>query len=480
MSAMSQALVPPHNLNAEQALLGAMLLSADAIDAVADIARPEDFYRPAHGQVFQTIVRLWSANEPVDAVTVAEELARSGQLEAVGGPAALIDWQASTPAISNAAQYASIVAEHAQLRQMIRVCREMSELAYSVPTDVRGALDLFESKAFGLAHGNGQHGNGEMETVGEMMPGFIEELKERCRRAAAGEIVGGLTTGFPSLDIKLGGLEPGGLYVVGAPPGTGKSALVLDMACYNASIGNPVAGFSLEMTKKQIMARFVASQAEVISGRIRAGTLEGPDWANVEKLRRRSEQWPLSVGYQSKITPLDVRAKARRVQAANGGRLSMIFVDYLQLMHLADKAENRQNEIARISGELKGIAMEFEVPLVALAQLNRAANKAAEVRPTKHDLKDSGAIEADADGVLLIYREEVHNPATPNRGVAEIIIDKNRHGEIGKVNLIFSGKFTSFRDMSSDGSSSGADGSAEMVPTGYDGAGRHDSDGGDF
>ncbi len=445
---MSGSRIPPNDQKAEEALLGAMLLSAEAIDSVVEVVHAEDFYRPVHGHVFAAAVRLWSANEPVDQVTVWDELRRTGLADTLGSPATMMDWVRDTPAISNAAKYAKIVAGFARLRRLIAVCSRGIETAYDLPADIDGTLDAFEAEIFDVVHAS-DSGVLRGGDLADLLPGFIESLRERCDRAAAGEIVGGLPTGLVDLDEKLGGLVAGEVYVIGALPGEGKTSLSLDIACHAASTGHPVVVFSLEMSWEQMLGRFLASRADVPGEEIRDGKITRPHWAEIERFWPKAARWPLRVLSGRSASPLDIRAQARRFRAQSRGQLGLIVVDYVQLVELAGPAENRQNEVRKISGQLKSMAMEFGVPVIANAQLNRGATISPDYRPKKSDLKDSGALEADAAGVLLLYREELHNPTTDRKGICEVIIDKNRYGKTGKVDLRYVAEWTTFRNLSS-------------------------------
>ncbi|CAN5700165.1 replicative DNA helicase [soil metagenome] len=433
--------VPPHNLSAEESLLGAMLLSRDAIANAAEIVTADDFYKPAHGHLFEAISTLTAAGEPVDPVTVADELSRAGLLDAVGGAATLVRIQAGTPATSNAAHYARIVEEHALLRRLIGVAGEIAEIGYDLPDDVAKAVDLAESKVYEVA----QHRTADtMSPLKDMLSDTLDRLEALVDR---GEAITGVPTGFTDLDGILSGLQPSSLVVVGARPAMGKTALGLGMAANAAMEAHrPVLVFSLEMSRLELSQRLLCSEARVDSTKLRNGRLEPADWTKIVNGIGRLGEAPIWIDDNPNVTVMEIRAKARRLRSRVGD-LGMVVVDYVQLMTGRDRAENRQVEVSEISRGLKILAREIEAPVVALAQLNRGLEQRADKRPMLSDLRESGALEQDADVVMFIYRDQVYNPESPDVGTAELIVAKHRNGPTGVVRLAFLEHYTRFANM---------------------------------
>ncbi len=433
---------PPHNLDAEESLLGAMLLSRDAVNAATETGvSAADFYKPAHGHVFEAITSLYSAGEPVDPVTVGEELARAGLLEAIGGPGVLASLLASTPATSNAARYARIVEEHALLRRLIAVANDIAELGYSLPDDVGLAVDRAESMVFDVA----QHRvTDTLAPVRELLEDSLTRLEMLYER---GDAITGVPTGYTDLDGILSGLQPSNLIIVGARPATGKTAFALGMAAHAAlEVGRPVLLFSLEMSHLELTQRLLSSEARVDSSRMRNGRLEDTDWNKISHAIGRLAEAPIFIDDDPNITVLEIRAKARRLRSQLGD-VGLIVVDYLQLMTGRASAENRQVEVAEISRGLKILARELDTPVVALSQLSRALEMRADKRPMLADLRESGSLEQDADVVMFLYRDEIYNPETADRGQAEVIVAKHRSGPTGTVRLAFLDRFTKFANM---------------------------------
>ena len=433
--------LPPHNLQAEESLLGAMLLSRDAIVAAVEVQlAPDDFYKPSHGHIFEAITSLYSQGEPADPVTVSEELSRAGLLEAMGGPAVLISLQAETPAISNAGRYAHIVQEHALLRRLIAVAGEIAEIGYSRPDDVGAAVDQAESMVFDVAQHRVADTMAPLRDLLEAHLDLIEALYER------GEAVTGVPTGFVDLDNQLSGLQPANLVIVGGRPGTGKTAFSLGIAAH-ASLESrlPVLVFSMEMSHRELTQRLLCSEARVDSARMRNGRLLESDWPKISHAVGRLAEAPLYIDDNPHLSVMEIRAKARRMKSRHG--LGLVIVDYLQLMGGRASAENRQVEVSEISRGLKILARELEVPVVALSQLSRSLETRADKRPVLADLRESGSLEQDADVVIFIYRDEVYNRESPDRGTAEIIVAKHRNGPTGVTNLAFIDRYTRFANM---------------------------------
>jgi replicative DNA helicase len=393
--------VPPHNLDAEQSLLGAMLLARDAIAAAVETCTADDLYKPAHGHIFDAITTLYSRGEPADPVTVADELSRAGLLEAVGGLAALVSLQADTPATTNAARYARIVEEHALLRRLIAVAGEIAEMGYSVPEDVTAVVDRAETMVFDVA---------ERRVTDSLKPlqGLLVETLDRLERLFdRGEAITGVPTGYVDLDERLYGLQPSSLVIVGARPAMGKTSFALGIAAHAAVEARvPTLVFSLEMSHDELTQRLLVAEARVDASRIRNGRLADSDWPKISQAIARLGDAPLFIDDNPNLTVMEMRAKARRLKAREGG-LGLILVDYLQLMSGRATAENRQIEVSTISRGLKILARELEVPVVALSQLSRNLEMRADKRPQLADLRESGCMPAGTRLLRADTGEEV-------------------------------------------------------------------------
>ena len=431
--------VPPHNLAAEESLLGALLLSREVVGQVAELGLTVDhFYKPSHQHVYTAVRGLMASGQPVDIVTVADELRRNGLLDEVGGAQTLFDLQNATPAISNAARYAKIVQDTALLRRLISVAGEITELAYMEPDDVTKALDEAESKVFEVAEDRVVDST---RPLGDLLPVAMDKLQETYER---GDTITGTATGFNDLDDILSGLQPSTLNILGARPAMGKTAMGLGIATHVAkNTHKPVLVFSLEMGHAELTQRVLSSEAEVESQKLRTGRLAESDWTKIGKAINRLDTVPLFLDDNPRVTVMEIRAKARRLKARHGG-LAMIMIDYLQLMTGGTGAENRQLEVSEISRGLKILARELEVPILALSQLSRALETRADKRPMLADLRESGSLEQDADVVMFLYRDEVYNRDSPDKASAELIIAKHRSGPTGLARLVFRGQYTKF------------------------------------
>jgi replicative DNA helicase len=433
--------VPPHNLEAEESLLGAMLLSRDAIADATQICSADDFYKPAHAHVFDAICALYSQGEPADPVTVADELRRAGLIESIGGPAALITLQANTPATSNAGRYARIVEEHALLRRLIGVASEIAEMGYQVPDDVAAAVDTAESLVFDVAQ---RRVSDTLQPIRELLGASLDRLEALYER---GESITGLPTGFRDLDEQLAGLQPSNLLIVGARPGAGKTSFALGIAAHAAMTARqPVLFFSLEMSHLEVTQRLLSAEARVEATRMRNGRLHDTDWPKISHAIGRLGEAPMFIDDNANTTVMEIRAKARRLKSKLGS-LGLIVVDYLQLMSGRSNAENRQVEVSEMSRGLKILARELETPVLALSQLSRNLEMRADKRPVLADLRESGSIEQDADVVMFLYRDELYNTDSPDRGTAEVIVAKHRSGPTGMTRLAFLDHITRFHDM---------------------------------
>jgi replicative DNA helicase len=418
-----------------------MLLSRDAIAAAVEVLHAEDFYKPAHGHVFEAVSSLYGAGEPVDPVTVAEELRRADLLDAVGGPAALVSLQAGTPATSNAARYARIVEEHALLRRLIAVAGEIAEMGYSLPDDVASALDRAESLVFDVAE---RRVTDSLAPIKDLLSANLDRLEALYEK---GDAITGIPTGYHDLDELLSGLQPSTLVVVGARPAMGKTAFALGMASHAAlDARRPVLFFSLEMSHLELTQRLLCAEARVDSTRMRNGRLAEADWSKISHAVGRLAEAPIFIDDNPHLTVMEIRAKSRRLKARVGD-LGLVVIDYLQLMSGRNNAENRQVEVAEISRGLKILARELECPVVALSQLSRALELRADKRPMLADLRESGSIEQDADVVTFLYRDEVYNAESADRGTAEVLVSKHRSGPTGMVRLAWLDHYTRFANM---------------------------------
>ena len=432
--------VVPHDLHAEESLLGAMLLSRDAIVEAVQICDSGDFYKPAHGHVYEAVTSLYARGEPADPVTVADELRRASLLDAIGGPAALISLQANTPAIGNAPRYARIVEEHALLRRLIGVASEIAELGYGMPDDVAQAIDTAETMVFQLGQRRVADTLAPLRELLEQSLDHLEALYER------GETITGVPTGYTDLDERLAGLQPSNLVIVGARPSMGKTSFALGIVAHAAMDSHtPVLMFSLEMSHSEITSRLLCSEAKVDATRMRNGRLLETDWPKISHAIGRLGDAPIFLDDDPNVTVMDIRAKARRLKSREG--LGLVVVDYLQLMTGRTSAENRQVEVSEISRGLKILARELEVPVVALSQLSRNLEQRADKRPMLADLRESGSLEQDADVVMFLYRDEIYNPDSPDRGTAEVIVSKHRNGPVGRVRLAWLDHYTKFANM---------------------------------
>ena len=436
--------VPPHNLDAEASLLGAMLLSREAIGiAIERGVRPDEFYKPAHRHIFDAIRSLNTSGEAVDPVTVADTLRKAGLLDTVGGMDALLSIQNAVPAVTSTEQYARIVHDTARLRRLIGAASEIAELAYSEPDDIEKALNDAESRVFSVSES--QVGD-NAEKVQILLGQALEKLEERAEK---GDAITGVPTGFADLDRILLGLQPGTLNIVGARPAMGKSAFALNIAVHAAQATNqPVLFFSLEMGKAELTQRILASEASVDGNVLRIGRPSEDDWSKIGRAVARLDV-PLIIDDSAGTTVGQIRAKARRTYSREGG-LALIVIDYLQLMGGDGRPENRQLEVSDISRKLKLLAREFNVPVLALSQLSRQLEQRTDKHPTLSDLRESGALEQDADVVMFLYRGEIYE-ADPNlKGLAEVNVSKHRAGPLGQARLVWQANFTRFDNMARD------------------------------
>jgi replicative DNA helicase len=435
--------VPPHNLEAEESLLGAMLLSRDAITASVEAGvEASDFYKPAHTHLFDAVMSLYGQGEPVDPVTVAEELRRADLLDSLGGRQTLLHLQAATPASANATHYAKIVNELALLRRLIGVAGDIAEMGYDDSQDVVETLDRAESLVFEVAE---RRVSESMVKVSDALQETLDQLE--ALYDSSGDITG-VPTGYTDLDHLLLGLQPSNLIVVAARPGAGKTSLALGAAANVAmEARKPVLFFSMEMGTLELTKRLLAGEARVDARRLQTGNIPEADWTRLSHAVGRLAEAPLFIDDNPHCTVMEMRAKSRRTKARHGD-LGLVVVDYLQLMTpMAKRAENRQVEVAEISRGLKILARELDCPVMALSQLNRQLEYRADKRPMLADLRESGSLEQDADVVVFIYRDDIYNPDSDQRGTAEIIVSKHRNGPTGTTRLAFVDRLTKFANM---------------------------------
>ncbi len=421
--------VPPHDLQAEQSLLGAMLLDRRAIEAALEVGlSADDCYKPAHGHVFAAVVGLFSRGDPSDPVTVADELRRAGHLDEAGGPAVLISLQAGTPSIGNAGRYARIVADHSVLRRLIRAAGDIAESGYSLPEDVGTVVDEAEQAIFALRpqESTAPEGHG-LGAIGA-------EWRERIAELAAGGGDIASPMGWHDLDEITGGLRPGLMVVVGGRPGSGKTSWAGALAASVAAREEPVLVVSAEMSRVDLYGRLMAAQAQLVGSELERGRVTARDWQRIDAGAATLARFPLDVIDTTPVTILALRTWIRRA-TSHYGHLGLVVIDYLQLMSGIKRAENRQVELAQMSRDIKLMAGELNVPIVVLCQLSQALEGRADKRPMLSDLRESGAPANDADVVIGVYREEMYNPNTEERGVAELGVIKNRFGPQGVARL---------------------------------------------
>jgi replicative DNA helicase len=437
---------PPHSIEAEQSVLGGLLLDNSAWDRIADLVGTDDFYRNDHRLIFAAISRLIDGSKPADAVTVYEALRNANKAEDAGGLAYLNALAQNTPSAANIRRYAEIVRERSVLRRLVTAGDEIATSALNpAGRDTKQILDEAESRVFRIAEEGARGRQGFIE-IQPLLTKVVERIQELFERANPSDVTG-VPTGFTDLDSKTSGLQPGDLVIVAGRPSMGKTAFALNVGEHVAiEQGMPVAVFSMEMGASQLALRMLSSTGRLDQQRLRTGRLLDDDWPRLTSAIQKMHEAPLYIDETPALTAIDLRARARRL-SRTCGKLGLIIVDYLQLMSASGQGENRATEISEISRGLKALAKELSVPVVALSQLNRTVEQRTDKRPVMSDLRESGAIEQDADVILFIYRDEVYNPDTNDKNVAEIIIGKQRNGPIGRVNLRFDGQYTKFENL---------------------------------
>ncbi len=442
--AAADAPVPPHSVEAEQAVIGGLLLDTSAWDNVADIVKAEDFYRPDHKLIFEAIGVLAGNGKPCDVVTVSEHLERAGKLQEAGGLAYLSSVARDTPSAANVRAYGEIVRERSLLRQLIHAGSEIASAAFnSDGRTARELVDEAEQRVFEIAEG-GFRGNQGAVSIRSMLPAVIDQIDEAYSNP---DSLRGLPTGFTDFDNMTGGLRPGDLVIVAGRPSMGKTTLAVNMAEYAALRPGEkrasVAIFSMEMPSEQVITRMLSSVGGVPLHNLRSGKISDDDWVRITSATTQLSEAKIFVDETPALSPMELRARSRRVKREHG--LDLIVVDYLQLMQVPGNKENRATEIAEISRGLKVLAKELAVPVIALSQLNRGVEQRENKKPVMSDLRESGSIEQDADMILLIYRPEVYDRENQQiKGIAEIDMVKHRNGEIGEFKLTFQGQFTRF------------------------------------
>ncbi|MHB8068028.1 MAG: replicative DNA helicase [Desulfobaccales bacterium] len=439
LSAAPAGLTPPANPEAEQSVLGAIILRPQVMDLVADVLTPQDFYRQAHRLIFQVMIDLYNRHEPVDLVSVNNLLKERGQLEEVGGPLFLSGLSEHVGIAANADHYARLVHDKAVLRRLLECSQEIAGACLSPQEDVAAFLDWAEHRVFEVAEAKIRQGFQPIEGLVNKEIATLEAIWGRKDSA-----ITGVSSGFVDLDNFTAGFQPSDLIIIAARPSMGKTALALNIA-FNAAYKprTPVAFFSLEMSKEQLVRRLLSTIGEVDASQIRrAAFLTTQEWAHLQEAAGYLIDCPIYIDDTPAASVLEIRAKCRRLKAE--GKLGLVVIDYLQLMRGRGDAPSREQEISEISRSLKALAKELAVPVIALSQLNRRVEERPNKRPQLADLRESGAIEQDADVILFIYRDEVYREDSPDKGIAEVILGKQRNGPTGKVRLSFRDKYTRF------------------------------------
>ena len=433
--------VPPQNLEAESSVLGGILLDNDAINVVLEILRPEDFYRESHRKIFRAMIELLDRSEPVDLITLSEFLKGRNELEAVGGTSYLASLADFVPTAANIAHYARIVREKAILRSLISSATEIATRGYEEQGNVEEFLDSAEKVIFDISE---RKIKASFVAVGDMIKDTLKTVEKLYERK---EMITGVSTGYEDLDRITAGLQPSDLIIVAGRPGMGKTAFALNLATNAAYTGVGAAVFSLERAKEQLVLRMLCSEAHVNSSKVRSGYLGERDFPQLAKAAGRLHEAPIYIDDTPAISVLELRAKARRLVRDRTKKIGLIVVDYLQLMRGMGAANNREQEISEISRSLKALAKELNLPVIALSQLNRKVEDRTGRKPQMSDLRESGAIEQDADVIMFIYREELYDKNNEDlKGKAEVIIEKQRNGPTGTITLTFLSEYTRFEN----------------------------------
>ena len=433
--------VPPHDTEAEQAVLGSMLTDQDAVLDAIEVLKPEDFYREDNKYIYEAILNLYNKAEPIDIITVKSELISMKKFEVVGGFEYLGVLPDKVPLVANAERYIKIVEEKSLLRQLIKASNELIDLGYAQNEDVEVIMDQAEKKIFDIMQGKNQRGFSVIKDV------LIEIFAEIEKLYNQKEPITGVPTGFADLDYKTAGLHNSDLILIAARPAMGKSAFALNIAA-NAAINAkvPVVIFNLEMSKSQLVNRMLCSEAMVDSNKIRTGKIEEEDWTKLATALGPLSEAPIYIDDTAGISVAEIRAKCRKLKLEKN--IGLIVIDYLQLIQGSGKRNSsREQEISEISRSLKIMAKELDVPVIALSQLSRAAEQRQDHRPMLSDLRESGAIEQDADIVMFLYRDDYYNPDSEKKNIAEVILAKHRSGSTGTIELLWMGNYTKFANI---------------------------------
>lgn len=448
---LAQLRVPPHSIEAEQSVLGGLLLDNQAWDRMGDVLTDADFYRDEHRRIFRQIRNLLERAKPADVITVAEALDGVGESEQTGGLAYLGELAANTPSAANIKRYAEIVRERSVLRRLVATADEIAADALNpLGRDAESLLDEAESKIFKIAEAGASHSEGFVH-INPLLTQVVERIQELHDRDNPSDITG-VPSGFIDLDQKTSGFQPGDLIIVAGRPSMGKTAFALNIA-ENVAVdtGLPVGVFSMEMGGAQLAMRMLASIGRLNSQNLRTGRMSDDEWAKLSFALGKLHEAPIYIDETGGLTPANLRARARRLARQYGGKLGLIVIDYIQLMSGNRQGENRATEVSEISRSIKSLAKELQVPIVALSQLSRKVEERTDKRPMMSDLRESGAIEQDADVILMMYRDDYYKPDSPDKGLAEVIIGKQRNGPTGTVRLAFMGEYTRFENLASGG-----------------------------
>ena len=439
---------PPHSGEAEQAILGGLMLENQVWDKISEKVCETDFYRTEHRILFRAILALATKNQPFDVVTLLDNLKSNNVLDDAGGEAYLFELANNTPSVANVSAYADIVREKSVQRQLISVATDIADSAYNPGSrDLTELLDFAESKVFAIAEQTPSDGGPEI--IKSILVRAVEKIDALYHN---GDALTGLSTGLKDLDERTSGLQPSDLIIVAGRPSMGKTTFAMNIAEHAAIQSNkPVVVFSMEMPGDSLAMRMMSSLGRIDQHRIRSGKLNDDDWPRITSAVHMLSEAPLFIDDTAALSPAELRARARRLMKEHG-QLGLIVIDYLQLMKVpGSKSDNRTAEISEISRSLKSLAKELKVPVIALSQLNRSLEQRQDKRPVMSDLRESGAIEQDADLICFIYRDEVYNEDSPDKGTAEVIIAKQRNGPIGKIRVAFLGKYTRFEDLAFSG-----------------------------
>jgi replicative DNA helicase len=444
--------IPPHSLEAERAVLGGIMLQNGVLDTVLEIAKVEDFYSEGNGRIFEAMMELHRSSTPIDTITLREHLAKANKLQSVGGDEYLLNLTDTIPTLENIKSHATIIRDKALVRRMITACHGVSAKGYGDYGETQEFLDLAEKAVFDVANVQTR------TTVVPISQIVLQAFQQISEMARAGKRIAGLSTGFTRLDQMTAGMHPGDLIIVAGRPGMGKTSFALNVginACHASATGPDkkraaVAVFSLEMPKDQLVKRMLCSEARVDASRMRTGQLSREDWPQLAQAAGMLSDLPVFIDDTPGLTLMELRAKSRRIASEHG--LGLIIIDYLQLMRAGIKTDSREQEISEISRSLKGMAKELGIPVMALSQLNRGVESRGnkDKRPQLSDLRESGAIEQDADTIWFVYRDEVYNKESLDQGVAEIIIGKQRAGPTGTTKVRFFNQYTRFDNLADE------------------------------